>query len=156
MHHTPCISATPAPSGPGLSLSPKGIKGWLGAVLVAAAATASAFTQTPAVDAPVRQTQNSAVIALTALPVQGQDVYRRILAGGPFKYSKDGTVFGNRERLLPGQPRGFYREYTVPTPGSRDRGARRIVCGGEIVKRPETCFYTKDHYQSFQKIDPTR
>lgn len=156
MHHTPRISATSAPSGPGLSLLPKGIKGWLGAVVVAVATTAGAFTQAPGINAPARQVQNSAVIALTALPTQGQDVYRRILAGGPFKYSKDGTVFGNRERLLPSQPRGFYREYTVPTPGSRDRGARRIVCGGEIVKRPETCFYTKDHYQSFQKIDPTR
>ncbi len=156
MHYTPRFSATPALSGRGLGLSPAGIKGWLGAVLVAAATTAAAFTNAPVIERPQAQTQASTVIALTALPVQGQDVYRRILAGGPFRYSKDGTVFGNRERLLPGQPRGFYREYTVPTPGSRDRGARRIVCGGEIVKRPETCFYTKDHYQSFQKIDPQR
>jgi ribonuclease T1 len=96
------------------------------------------------------------VLGLTQLPTQGQEVYRRILAGGPFRYSKDGTVFGNREARLPRKTRGYYHEYTVPTPGSRDRGARRIVCGGEIVQSPETCFYTQDHYQSFQKIDPSR
>lgn len=98
--------------------------------------------------------QTTAVVALTALPRQAQDVHRRILAGGPFRYQKDGVVFGNRERLLPRQPRGFYREYTVPTPGERDRGARRIVCGGKEVRQPETCFYTGDHYASFQTIDP--
>jgi ribonuclease T1 len=93
------------------------------------------------------------VVALSSLPSQAQDVHRRILAGGPFRYDKDGTVFGNRERLLPRQPRGFYREYTVPTPGLRHRGARRIVCGGKDDRQPETCFYTKDHYQSFMQID---
>lgn len=98
--------------------------------------------------------QDIAVVALTALPRQAQDVYQRILAGGPFRYEKDGVVFGNRERLLPRQPRGFYREYTVPTPGERDRGARRIVCGGKEVRQPETCFYTGDHYASFRTIDP--
>lgn len=98
--------------------------------------------------------QTTAVVALTALPRQAQDVHQRIVAGGPFRYQKDGVVFGNRERLLPRQPRGFYREYTVPTPGERDRGARRIVCGGKEVRQPETCFYTGDHYASFQTIDP--
>ncbi|MCH8179483.1 MAG: ribonuclease N [Proteobacteria bacterium] len=95
-------------------------------------------------------------VALTALPRQAQDVYQRILAGGPFRYEKDGVVFGNRERLLPRRPRGFYREYTVPTPGERDRGARRIVCGGKEVRQPETCFYSGDHYASFRTIDPQR
>jgi len=95
-------------------------------------------------------------VALSALPVQAQDVHRRILVGGPFRYEKDGTVFGNRERILPRQPRGFYREYTVPTPGERTRGARRIVCGGKDVQRPETCYYTRDHYSSFNPIDPQR
>jgi ribonuclease T1 len=93
-------------------------------------------------------------VPLSSLPEQAQDVHRRILAGGPFRFTKDGVVFGNRERFLPRQPRGFYREYTVPTPGERDRGARRIVCGGKKIRQPETCFYTKDHYQSFQAIDP--
>ncbi len=95
-------------------------------------------------------------VALSTLPLQAQDTHRRILKGGPFRYSKDGDVFGNRERLLPRQTRGYYREYTVATPGERTRGARRIVCGGLLVKSPETCFYTGDHYQSFQKIDPRR
>jgi ribonuclease T1 len=98
----------------------------------------------------------TSVVALSSLPSQAQDVHRRIQVGGPFRYGKDGTVFGNRERLLPRQPRGYYREYTVPTPGERDRGARRIVCGGKDDRRPETCFFTKDHYQSFQQIDPRR
>ncbi|MBA4111043.1 MAG: ribonuclease [Leptothrix sp. (in: Bacteria)] len=96
----------------------------------------------------------SSAIGLSQLPRQAQDVHRRILAGGPFKYAKDGIVFGNRERALPRKPRGFYHEYTVPTPGLRTRGARRIVCGGEVVQIPETCFYTEDHYSSFKTIDP--
>jgi ribonuclease len=72
--------------------------------------------------------------------------------GGP--YEKDGSVFGNRERLLPASPRGYYREYTVKTPGAKNRGARRIVCGGKPPTRPEACFYTADHYASFQRIAP--
>lgn len=104
--------------------------------------------------APADTAAVEAVVPLSALPVQAQAVHQRILAGGPFRYAKDGSVFGNRERLLPRQPRGHYREYTVPTPGERDRGARRIVCGGKEMRQPETCFYTRDHYSSFQRIDP--
>jgi ribonuclease T1 len=96
------------------------------------------------------------VVALTALPAEGQQTYRLIHQGGPFPYEKDGTVFGNRERLLPKQARGHYREYTVKTPGARDRGARRIVCGGEVPKSPEACYYTEDHYASFRMIVQTR
>ncbi|CAN5684560.1 hypothetical protein BH10PSE18_BH10PSE18_16520 [soil metagenome] len=92
-------------------------------------------------------------IALTDLPVQGQRTYGAILNGGPFKHDKDGTVFGNRERMLPSERRGYYREYTVDTPGSRNRGARRIVCGGEQT-RPASCWYTADHYASFKRIVP--
>ena len=95
----------------------------------------------------------SNVIALRDLPVQGQKTYRLILQGGPFPYNKDGTVFGNRERLLPMRPRGYYREYTVQTPAARGRGAKRIVCGGPATA-PETCFYTTDHYASFRTIVP--
>lgn len=94
-----------------------------------------------------------ATIKVAELPQQGQQTYERIHQGGPFPYDKDGTVFGNRERLLPAAKRGFYREYTVKTPGSRDRGAKRIVCGGQ-PKTPEACFYTADHYSSFRKIQP--
>ena len=92
-------------------------------------------------------------IALAELPVQGQRTYGAILNGGPFQHEKDGSVFGNRERLLPRERRGHYREYTVETPGSRDRGARRIVCGGERTT-PSVCWYTADHYASFRRIVP--
>lgn len=92
-------------------------------------------------------------VAVAALPLQGQQTYRLILQGGPFPYDKDGVVFGNRERQLPAQKRGYYHEYTVKTPGSRDRGARRIVCGGQ-PKAPDACFYSDDHYTSFRKIVP--
>jgi ribonuclease T1 len=95
---------------------------------------------------------SDSTVALTALPPEAQQTQRLILAGGPFPYSKDGVVFGNRERQLPRQARGFYREYTVPTPRSRDRGARRIVCGGRQPTNPEACYYTADHYASFQRI----
>jgi ribonuclease T1 len=92
------------------------------------------------------------VVAIDELPAQAQETDRLIRAGGPFPYAKDGSVFGNRERLLPAQHRGYYREYTVPTPGSRDRGARRIVCGGSQPTQPEACYYTEDHYASFRRI----
>jgi len=77
-----------------------------------------------------------------------------IRAGGPFKSDKDGAVFGNREHALPAHRRGFYREYTVVTPGACNRGARRIVCGGTPPTAPETCYYTGDHYLTFQRIVP--
>lgn len=96
------------------------------------------------------------IVALAALPPEGRQTYRLIHQGGPFPYEKDGSVFGNRERLLPRQARGYYREYTVKTPGSRDRGARRIVCGGEVPKSPEACYYTEDHYASFRMIVQNR
>ncbi len=91
-------------------------------------------------------------VALAALPPEARTTHQLILQGGPFPYRKDGTVFFNRERLLPLKPRGHYREYTVKTPGSRDRGARRIVCGGKPPTQPEACYYTADHYSSFQRI----
>ncbi len=94
------------------------------------------------------------VITLAALPVEGQKTYQLILAGGPFPYDKDGVVFGNRERILPSKTRGYYREYTVKTPGARNRGARRIICGGKEVKLPDLCYYTADHYASFSRIVP--
>lgn len=93
-----------------------------------------------------------ASVELSALPPQAQQTARLIRSGGPFPYPKDGIVFGNRERLLPAKPRGHYREYTVKTPGSRDRGARRIVCGGARPTEPEACYYTADHYASFSRI----
>lgn len=94
-----------------------------------------------------------ATITVAELPTQGQQTFERIHQGGPFAFEKDGVVFGNRERLLPSEKRGYYREYTVKTPGSRDRGTRRIVCGG-APKSPDACFYTADHYASFRRIKP--
>lgn len=96
----------------------------------------------------------AAVVVLGTLPAEAQSTYQLVLNGGPFPYAKDGSVFGNRERHLPSKPRGFYREYTVKTPGSRNRGARRIVCGGKPPTQPEACFYTDDHYASFRRIAP--
>ncbi|MFZ4288851.1 ribonuclease domain-containing protein [Variovorax sp. HJSM1_2] len=92
-----------------------------------------------------------ATIAVAELPSQGRVTYRLIHEGGPFPYEKDGTVFGNRERLLPNRQRGYYREYTVKTAGIRHRGANRIVCGGP-PQTPDGCYYTNDHYASFRKI----
>lgn len=92
-------------------------------------------------------------VALSQLPAQGVETYQLILQGGPFPFEKDGVVFGNRERLLLGEKRGYYREYTVKTPRSKGRGARRIVCGGQ-PKTPVACYYTADHYASFRKIVP--
>ena len=92
-------------------------------------------------------------ITVAELPTQGQQIYALIHRGGPFAHEKDGVVFGNRERLLPLEKRGFYHEYTVSTPGAKTRGAKRIVCGGQ-PKTPEICYYTADHYASFRKIVP--
>lgn len=81
------------------------------------------------------------------LPAEARQTLALIRQGGPFPYAKDGSVFGNREGRLPPRERGYYREYTVPTPGSRDRGARRIVAGGGVEY-----WYTADHYRTFKRI----
>lgn len=90
-------------------------------------------------------------IAPDQLPSKARDTLRLIHAGGPFPFEKDGVVFGNRERLLAPRHRGYYREYTVATPRARNRGAKRIVCGGPAMN-PERCFYSDDHYASFREI----
>lgn len=87
------------------------------------------------------------VVQVDELPSEAQQTLVLIKQGGPFPYKRDGVVFGNRERRLPAQPSGYYREYTVPTPGARDRGARRIVCGA-----PGEFYYTDDHYNTFRRI----
>ena len=125
--------------------------------LVVTLAVTAAFIGTTVVQArspevPVLPGSAVASVALSGLPPQGQEVMELIRQGGPFRYEKDGSVFGNRERLLPGQKRGYYREYTVPTPGLSHRGARRIVCGGQKPQAPDACFYTADHYTSFRLI----
>ena len=99
----------------------------------------------------LQDTPVSSPIALAELPKEGRATYALIHEGGPFPYDKDGSVFGNRERQLPAKKRGYYREYTVRTPGVAHRGARRIVCGG-AKRMPDACYYTSDHYTSFREI----
>lgn len=91
----------------------------------------------------------AADVAATGLPGPARATLLLIRHGGPFPYAKDGIVFGNYEHLLPREPRGFYHEYTVPT--GHGRGANRIVCGGPIAA-PDLCYYSHDHYASFQRI----
>jgi ribonuclease T1 len=104
-----------------------------------------------ATEAFARSAPALADVALAELPKEAQDLLVLIGKGGPFRYSRDGVGFGNREQLLPSRPKGYYREYTVRTPGARDRGARRMVCGGP-AKAPDACYYSDDHYQSFRRI----
>ena len=123
--------------------------GFAGALALALSTTDAASAREALPDA-----VTGANVALTQLPGEARVTYRLIHAGGPFPYEKDGTVFGNRERLLPAFARGYYREYTVRTPRLKHRGARRIVCGGRQPTRPEACYYTADHYASFRRIVP--
>lgn len=113
---------------------------------------ASTLVLAPALQAREALPDAFPVVPLAQLPVQAQKTHALILAGGPFPYEKDGSVFGNRERLLPRQARGYYREYTVRTPGVRHRGARRLVCGGVPPTAPQACYYTEDHYASFKRV----
>ena len=107
-----------------------------------------AEARTPFTSAPAE------TMTVLQLPPQGRSVLALIHQGGPFRHDKDGVVFGNRERQLAAKDRGYYREYTVRTPGEGSRGARRIVCGGLRAAAPDACFYTDDHYASFRKIVP--
>ena len=90
--------------------------------------------------------------ALSSLPPEASDTLDLIHSGGPFPYDQDGTVFSNREGILPDESSGYYHEYTVITPGSPDRGARRLV-GGGATTTPEHVYYTADHYSSFCEVD---
>lgn len=96
--------------------------------------------------------RTSGAIALSSLPVQAAATVRLIESGGPFPFPRnDGAVFHNNEHRLPREPDGYYHEYTVPTPGSPDRGARRIITG-----RGSAYWYTGDHYESFHRLDVDR
>ncbi len=96
----------------------------------------------------VRQTHEQVgTIEKNQLPREAHEVLRAIQLGGPFAYDRDGVVFGNFERVLPQQVRGYYHEYTVKTPGAHNRGARRIISG-----EPGEYYYSADHYQTFQRI----
>lgn len=122
--------------------------GWIAAAAVLGAATLGAGV------AEAKGRSNSEPIELQQLPREAQATYHVIFSGGPFASPRDGAVFGNRERTLPAERRGFYHEYTVRTPGAHNRGARRIVCGGAQTTQPDACFYTSDHYTTFRRIAP--
>ncbi|MBI1377584.1 MAG: hypothetical protein GC157_08905 [Frankiales bacterium] len=117
-----------------------------GGTTSAAAPSVPAGSGTAAL-APAQPVSGLPTMTVAALPPQGVDTLRLIAAGGPFPYAKDGATFSNREGLLPAHPSGWYQEYTVVTPGSPDRGARRIVAGRDGGK-----FYSDDHYASFHEI----
>ena len=117
-----------------------------GPALRAVAAAALLALATPAL---ARGTEST--VAIADLPAEARDTLANVRRGPPFPYERDAIAFGNREQLLPAKPRGYYREYTVRTPGVKTRGARRIVCGGR-PKSPDACWYTSDHYQSFSRI----
>jgi ribonuclease T1 len=91
--------------------------------------------------------QNIGTVRASDLPKEARETIAQIKKGGPFPYKKDGVIFGNFERILPIHERGYYREFTVRTPGSRDRGARRIISG-----RAGELYYTDNHYQSFRRV----
>ncbi len=90
-------------------------------------------------------------IPVGQLPPEARQTLALIKSDGPFPYAKDGVVFGNYERILPKRKRGYYREYTVKTPGARNRGARRIIAGGQPQVSGEY-YYTADHYETFRRI----
>ncbi|MFF2308128.1 ribonuclease domain-containing protein [Streptomyces sp. NPDC058128] len=111
------------------------------------ATTGAATTTATAEAAAPTGTSGLPTVRAADLPPEARKTLGLIARGGPYPYAKDGAVFSNFERILPRQPRGYYREYTVRTPGERDRGARRIVTGrnGEI-------YWTDDHYESFREV----
>ena len=94
-----------------------------------------------------QEVTKNGVVAVDELPREARETLVLIKKGGPFPYQKDGSTFGNFEKILPARDRAYYREYTVPTPGAKNRGARRIVAG-----RDGDFFYTDDHYNSFRRI----
>jgi ribonuclease T1 len=110
----------------------------------------AAYAREPAAGGPSESGVGD-TIARAQLPRDAVGTLNLIAAGGPYPYAKDGAVFGNFERLLPQHARGYYHEYTVPTPYARNRGAHRIVCGGP-PRRTDNCFYSNDHYNSFKRI----
>lgn len=122
-------------------------------VLTGLILTAAAVTGLVCARVPVVPPDDTSTISIAEIPAPGGQTFALIARGGPFPYEKDGSVFGNRERLLPIRSRGYYREYTVATPGLNHRGTRRIVCGGK-PREPDACYYTADHYASFRRIVP--
>ena len=106
-------------------------------------------------DVRAREAPQLREVAVAELPKEARDTLALIRKGGPFPYRKDGATFGNFEKQLPTRTRGYYREYTVPTAGARDRGARRIVAGAGAsgdVRTSGEYYYTDDHYRTFRRV----
>lgn len=135
------VAAPSASAGPSTSAGPSASAG-------RSTPTASAGTSDPGPRlAPAEPVSSLRTVRVDALPAEARRTLALIARGGPYPYSRDGVVFGNRERLLPAHPSGWYQEYTVVTPGSSDRGARRVVAGRDGGR-----FYTDDHYDSFREV----
>ncbi len=113
-----------------------------------AAALAASVLHTACAD------QTASQVSLAQLPVQARTTYERIHNGGPFPYDKDGSIFGNRERLLPAENAATTANTPSKPRANAAAGARRIVCGGWQATRPDACYYTADHYASFARITP--
>ena len=137
-----------ASSGPGSGSGAAAVPNATGSGANGANGAAAAGCPAPSPNAPGASDSRLPVRALCALPQQAAQVWRTIQSGGRLTYSRDGIVFNNAERLLPAHNRGYYHEYTVPTPGSRDRGARRLITG-----QGHEVYYTGDHYASFVVVD---
>ncbi len=118
-------------------------------VVTGCSGNTTAVVESPAATASAQGVSGLPTVALSALPEEAQQTYELILEGGPYPYRQDDQVFGNREGNLPDEDYGWYREYTIPTPGSPDRGAQRFV-----VSEDEVFFYTDDHYDSFSEVIP--
>ncbi|GAA2790637.1 ribonuclease domain-containing protein [Kribbella solani] len=116
-------------------------------LVITLAASLFGCSADPKTSADVDPESGLKVVAVKDLPKEAQSTLKLIDQGGPYPYSRDGVVFGNFEKVLPKHDRGYYHEYTVPTPGAKDRGARRIVTGNGGQR-----YYTDDHYKSFRRI----
>jgi ribonuclease T1 len=146
---------------PDAKVAPAGVNLWMDSIrrvaTVAALVVVATFATGGLMSAQARSTPsddvpaNIGTIAVAQLPAEAVNTLGLIAAGGPYPFEKDGVVFGNFERALPYHRRGYYHEYTVPTPRARNRGARRIVCGGPL-RHTDDCYYSDDHYASFKRI----
>lgn len=116
------------------------------------AATSAVASTAAGRSAPSKSASGLDTCQVSSLPREAATTIELIHHGGPFGSSRDGIVFGNFEHRLPNQKRGYYHEYTVPTPGAKTRGARRVVTGGQPLTAPPEFYYTGDHYETFCQI----
>jgi ribonuclease T1 len=143
---TATVRGAPAKASPGRSTTAGACAAWVFAAVMSLVALAPARSE-------AKQSAGlGADVTLASLSPEARRTDRLIHSGGPFPFERDGVVFGNYEKRLERRPRGYYHEYTVPTPGARNRGARRIICGGSQPTEPDACFFTEDHYNSFHRI----